>query len=129
MTVFILEKRNAASTNTIGTYSILSQRNPYAKISWALATGQCAKLGLTIENVAMKKQEFGLDPIEKNRYELILDSALDNQDSKLKSIEMSLQTLLEVASRQRKMLRPVHWGWIKAMPIRRLIARMRGRST
>jgi hypothetical protein len=48
-------------------------------------------------------------------------------ETSLQSIETSLHAILEVASWQRKMLRPIRWVWVKALPVRRRIAHLRRR--
>jgi glycosyltransferase involved in cell wall biosynthesis len=46
----------------------------------------------------------------------------------LGNVDSSLQEIRMVASWQRKMLRPVRWVWLLLLPLRRAIARLRGRS-
>lgn len=88
---------------------------------------RCETLELMAENAALKKQHIdGLACIEGSLRNFI-DLAARGQDARLEAIETSLRTIQEVASWQRKMLRPVRWAWVKALPIRRLVALARGR--
>jgi glycosyltransferase involved in cell wall biosynthesis len=110
----------------------------------SLVLARCSILDLTIENAALKKQESNFKSVydllqitldkQDARFQSIELSSrrigndlLEGQDCRLRSIEQSLQMILEVASWQRKMLRPVHWCWVRALSIRRLIARARRR--
>jgi glycosyltransferase involved in cell wall biosynthesis len=52
---------------------------------------------------------------------------LQSMGRSLECIEKSLQMILEVASWQRKMLRPMRWVWVKALPVRKQIAHLRRR--
>lgn len=49
-------------------------------------------------------------------------------DRRLGEIEDMLREMRMVASWHRKLLRPVHWIWVKLMPMRRMVARARGRA-
>lgn len=52
------------------------------------------------------------------------DAALD---ARMRAIEEALAEVRMTASWVSKALRPVHWAWRKALPVRRQIARFRGR--
>jgi glycosyltransferase involved in cell wall biosynthesis len=80
---------------------------------------RCANLELSIKNCRTDTRIAML--------EVQLDASRSMIKS-LESMERSLQSLLEVASWQRKMLRPIHWIWVKALPIRQQIARRRRRG-
>jgi hypothetical protein len=63
-----------------------------------------------------------------------LEARVVAQEASLRSIETalnamtgSLRTIQEVASWQRKMLRPLRWVWVRALPVRAGIAQLRGR--
>jgi glycosyltransferase involved in cell wall biosynthesis len=57
-----------------------------------------------------------------------IEHQLRNIQACLGHMESSLQEIRVVALWQRKMLRPVHWVWLRLLPLRRAIARLRGRS-
>jgi len=52
---------------------------------------------------------------------------LQSMGKSLEFIERSLQMILEVASWQHKMLRPIRWVWVKVLPVRKQIAHLRRR--
>jgi O-antigen biosynthesis protein len=79
---------------------------------------RCAKLDLGIKNSAMAAKLVHLEATA---------SKLESLEKSVRSIEKSLHMILEVASWQRKMLRPIRWLWFKALPVRRQIAHLRGR--
>lgn len=43
------------------------------------------------------------------------------------AMQQAIEEIRVVAAWQRKMLRPVRWVWLRALPLRRAIARARGR--
>jgi glycosyltransferase involved in cell wall biosynthesis len=57
-----------------------------------------------------------------------IECQLRDIEARLGNMEGSLQEIRMVASWQRKMLRPVHWVWLRLLPLRRAIARLRARS-
>lgn len=57
-----------------------------------------------------------------------IECQLRDIDARLGNMEGSLREIQMVASWQRKMLRPVHWVWLRLLPLRRAIARLRARS-
>lgn len=59
-----------------------------------------------------------------------LDIVIEKMDiviEKIDRLEAQFQEVRMIASWHRKLLRPVHWIWIRAFPARQAIARLRGR--
>jgi hypothetical protein len=79
---------------------------------------RCDKLELRIKNAA---SDIRISDFES------ISSTLLSMEKSLESMDRSLQTILEVAAWQRKMLRPIRWVWIRALPLRKQIARIRRR--
>jgi glycosyltransferase involved in cell wall biosynthesis len=84
---------------------------------------RCANLELGIENSLITARVAALEAAALQPR----DAALQSMVKSLDSMDKSLQTILEVASWQRKMLRPIRWVWVEALPLRRQIARIRQR--
>lgn len=59
---------------------------------------------------------------------LALERRAADQDDTALVMRRALEEIREVAAWQRTMLRPVRWAWTRALPLRRAIARARGRS-
>jgi glycosyltransferase involved in cell wall biosynthesis len=79
---------------------------------------RCANLELSIKNSAIASKLIDVEATA---------CRLQSMETSLQSIETSLHAILEVASWQRKMLRPIRWVWVKALPVRRRIAHLRRR--
>jgi hypothetical protein len=79
---------------------------------------RCANRELSIRNSTIESKLVSLDAT---------DTRLQCMEASLQSIEQSLQMIREVASWQRKMLRPIRWFWVKALPVRQWIAHLRRR--
>jgi glycosyltransferase involved in cell wall biosynthesis len=73
---------------------------------------------LRLENSSLAAKIIGLEASSPT---------LQSMGKSLELIEKSLQMILEVASWQRKMLRPIRWVWVKALPIRKQVAHLRRR--
>lgn len=55
------------------------------------------------------------------------DQRLAAEANAAHALQQAIGEIRLVAAWQRKMLRPVHWAWVRALPLRRAIARARGR--
>ncbi|CAH2601897.1 Glycosyltransferase [Rhodovastum atsumiense] len=90
-------------------------------------TGRLDTLNGWLEAINGKQEEIKWEQ-QAIRGELAaIGGKLKTIQERMEVIEAGVRDIGIVASWLRKLLRPMHWAWLRLLPLRRLIARIRGR--